>query len=346
MRLVPVKSLKENSEIAISIIDNNGKLMMKEGKKVTPKGIEILKKIGIEYVYINDEYCFNNEHSKYFMEIENLYESIRELESIADKVVRGEAGSKELSVAMFVATRLVDEVLLSKDHLKISFEPNKLTVNPIIEQTLYVAIMAVILGAKMKLSKEKLVKLCVATLLKDIALVSPKVRNSSKEVYKQHPIIGYKYLKETYSLDEEILQAILHHHERFDGLGYPNKLKGEEISELARIISVVDTFYEIKINQTMLDNHGVFEENLKKILRGFDMSVLGYFLKHVEIFTLDTMVILNNGDIGVIIKNNERNPFKPIVKIIKSHHNLEGEIIDFNQNRNLCISYITYYANE
>lgn len=347
MRLVPVKRLKENSEIAINIINNDGKLMLKEGQKITSRGIEILEKLGIEYVYINDEYCFHNKQGKYTMKIESLYKNIKGLEYIANKVINGQAGSEELREAMLIATQFVDDVILVQDNLKISYEPNKLTVNSIIEQTIYVAIMAVILGAKMELSREKLIKLCLATLLKDIALLSPKAGKHSEYAYKQHPILGYEYLKKNYALDEEILQAVLHHHERFDGLGYPNKLKGEEISSLASIISIVDTFYEIKVNHTMLgDNERVFEDNIKKILRGFDIKVLGYFLKNVEVFTLDTMVILNNGDIGVIIENNEKNPFKPIVKIVKSDNGLEGEIIDFHENKNLSISYITYYANE
>lgn len=347
MRLVPVKRLKENSEVAINIIDNNGKLMLKEGQKITSKGIEILEKLGITYVYINDEYCFNNKHSKYTMKIDYLYKSIIELEDIAKKVIRGEAGSKELSDARLIATQFVDDVILAKDSLKISYEPNKLIVNSIVEQTIYVAIMAVILGVKMELSRENLIKLCIAALLKDIALVSPNVKNSGNYGYKEHPRIGYEYLKKNYALDKEILQAILHHHERVDGSGYPNKLKGEEISSFAGIISIVDSFYEIKINHAMLDkDERVFEEKLKKILIGFDMVIVGYFLKHVEVFTLDTMVILNNGDIGIIIKNNTKNPFKPSIKIIKSNYKLEGEIIDFYDNRNLYIKYITYYVEE
>ena len=99
------------------------------------------------------------------------------------------------------------------------------------------AIMSVILGAKMNLRREKLIKLCIAALLKDIVLVSSKVEKNIKYAYKQHPILGYEYLKKNYSLDEEILLAILHDHEQFDGLGYPNKLEDEEISSFARIIA-------------------------------------------------------------------------------------------------------------
>lgn len=62
-------------------------------------------------------------------------------------------------------------------------------------------------------------------------------------------------------------------------------------------------------------------------------------------FTLDTRVTLNDGDIEIVIKNNTKNSFKPLVKIIKSNHKLEGEIIDLYNNKNIFISYITYYVD-
>ena len=76
------------------------------------------------------------------------------------------------------------------------------------------------------------------------------------------------------------------------------------------------------------------------------MEILGQFLKRVEVFTLDTRVTLNDGDIGIVIKNNTKNSFKPLVKIIKSNHKLEGEIIDLYNNKNIFISYITYYVDQ
>ncbi|CAG9712194.1 hypothetical protein [Clostridium neonatale] len=67
---------------------------VKRRTKITPKGVEILDNLGISYVYINDEYCFNNKQSKYTMKIDYLYKSIRGLEDIANKVIRGEAEVK------------------------------------------------------------------------------------------------------------------------------------------------------------------------------------------------------------------------------------------------------------
>ncbi len=60
-------------------------------------------------------------------------------------------------------------------------------------------------------------------------------------VIREHPAKGYEILKPVSQL-EGSLPGVLHHHERFDGNGYPSGLKGEEIPLIARIIAVADTF--------------------------------------------------------------------------------------------------------
>jgi putative nucleotidyltransferase with HDIG domain len=65
---------------------------------------------------------------------------------------------------------------------------------------------------------------------------------------KQHPSIGYNIIK-AMDIDDEIKDAVLHHHERYDGRGYPDGLKGEEISLLSRILCVADSFDAMSSNR-------------------------------------------------------------------------------------------------
>jgi HD-GYP domain-containing protein (c-di-GMP phosphodiesterase class II) len=61
------------------------------------------------------------------------------------------------------------------------------------------------------------------------------------EKVKQHPSLGLTILQDI-PMQHEVKTAILHHHERFDGHGYPNKLKSDEIPLHSRIISICDAF--------------------------------------------------------------------------------------------------------
>ena len=106
------------------------------------------------------------------------------------------------------------------------------------------------------ITKEEVPYLWVAAIIHDIGkiFVEDKILESSKKLdkfeYKTvrfHPIRGYHLLRE-FDLPKEILLAVKHHHERWDGKtygrypGYPDGLKGEEIPLYARIISVADAY--------------------------------------------------------------------------------------------------------
>ncbi len=74
-----------------------------------------------------------------------------------------------------------------------------------------------------------------------LLLKNGKLTNTEKKIFEQHPVIGSNILKPVASL-KEVIPVVLHHHERFDGKGYPSGLEGEEIPIWARITAVADTY--------------------------------------------------------------------------------------------------------
>ena len=109
---------------------------------------------------------------------------------------------------------------------------------------------AVLLGKKLNLSDEDIEKLRIGGLFHDIGKIGIpdsillKESNLADEEYtkiKEHPIIGYNMLQHA-TMFKNILDIVKHHHERFDGNGYPDKLAGSNIPYLARITSIVDSF--------------------------------------------------------------------------------------------------------
>lgn len=347
MRLVPIESLKEDSCIAIDIINNEGKLLLKKGQQISAHAINILKQIGIAYVYITDQYCFNTNSSYSKFDLEHIYTSILTLRNIATKVTTGDTGIAELNSVIETSKTIVETISSLPKDFKIFYEPTKLIVNSFIEKNIYVAMMATALGLKMNLNKQRLINLCLSALLKDLALVSSKFQLENPLNYQKHPILAYHYLKNNYDLDEEVLNCILQHHELFDGSGFPNKLKGDEICLLAQILSVVDYFYELKSDHKPFINcESLFEVKLKKILMKFDMTILSYFIQNTDIFTPDTLIQLNNGDQAVILENNSSNPFRPIIRIIKSQTYKQDTLINLVHIPQLAIKNIIYYIED
>jgi hypothetical protein len=80
------------------------------------------------------------------------------------------------------------------------------------------------------------------TLIDDSILTKKSLSSSEARSLKSHPY-NTVFLLDTLEFSEDIKQAILHHHERFDGTGYPDGLKGDDIPLLSRVIAVVDSFF-------------------------------------------------------------------------------------------------------
>jgi putative nucleotidyltransferase with HDIG domain len=103
-----------------------------------------------------------------------------------------------------------------------------------------VAKYSLLIANAINLSEDEKKRLYRASLLHDIGFIKMKTI-SSKEEYKTHPKIGYEML-EPINFYADICSIILHHHERYDGNGYPLRLKGEAIPIESRIIAIVEAF--------------------------------------------------------------------------------------------------------
>lgn len=106
------------------------------------------------------------------------------------------------------------------------------------------------IGRFMNLPKEEIERLSLAAILHDIGKIgirdsvlnkTSELDDTEFEIMKMHPIFGDEILNRVDQL-HNITPGIRSHHERFDGTGYPDGLKGEEIDIIARIIAVADTF--------------------------------------------------------------------------------------------------------
>lgn len=113
-----------------------------------------------------------------------------------------------------------------------------------------VSAYSVLIGEKLGLSSEDLEALRIGGLFHDIGkigisdnilLKTLKLTDSEYDEIKKHPSIG-AHILENLKAFENIIPIVLHHHERYDGKGYPNNLKGEDIPYIARIVAIADSF--------------------------------------------------------------------------------------------------------
>lgn len=99
-----------------------------------------------------------------------------------------------------------------------------------------------LIGKAIQLPFEREKQLHTASMLHDIGFIKYRAdMELNPKIIKQHCVTGYNMLR-SISCYQDVAPIILHHHERFDGNGYPAKLKGEEIPLESRIITIAEAF--------------------------------------------------------------------------------------------------------
>ena len=148
---------------------------------------------------------------------------------------------------------------------------------------------SVLIGQKLKLNDEDIRKLRIGGLFHDIGKIgvpdsilqkNDKLTDDEYSEIKNHPTIGAHILS-TASIFQDILPIVKHHHERYDGKGYPSQLKGEETPYLARITAVADAFDAMtskRVYRDSLSIDTVISELEKNKGTQFDPNLADVFL--------------------------------------------------------------------
>lgn len=210
-----------------------------------------------------------------------------------------------------------------------------------------VGLIAGILGKWLKLPREEIQLLVMAGLLHDVgkAKIPPEVLNKPGKytdeefaMVKSHPQLSYDLLKEYPDsvLDPRVKLAALQHHERLDGSGYPQGLKGDEIDDFAMMIAVADVYDAMTAARSYrapLCPFQVIAAFEKEGLQKYHPKYILKFLEKIANAYQNNRILLNDGRAGDIIFLNKQLS-RPIVKLS------DGTCVDLSSTPNLSIQSI------
>jgi HD-GYP domain-containing protein (c-di-GMP phosphodiesterase class II) len=163
-----------------------------------------------------------------------------------------------------------------------------------------VAMLSALLALKVGYSEEDAERVRISGLVHDVGkigvaetvLCKPgRLTDEEFDLIKTHPRIGYEIMKAIPDL-HDILPGVLHHHERWDGNGYPGNLAGEDIPHMARVMALADTFDAMSSNRAYregLPREKVFAEFRKCAGSQFDPDLVEPFLS-LDFSIYDAMV--------------------------------------------------------
>ncbi|MDC0335797.1 HD-GYP domain-containing protein [Pseudodesulfovibrio sp.] len=190
-----------------------------------------------------------------------------------------------------------------------------------------VSILAVILGKKLGLSRENLKLLGMAGMFHDVGktvipdgiLNKPgKLSDDEMNVMRTHPIRGYQILKEQPNIPEEVLRGALEHHEKYDGSGYPRGLKGNKISNVARLLAVVDVYDALtskRVYKDPMPPGKVLSLMYKWRVTDFHPNIVEQFIKSLGVYPVGSFVRLSTEEHGVVVDHSPEDPLNPSVRI-------------------------------
>lgn len=280
--------------------------------------------------------------------------------SLEDEVLRAHklcARSKQAIVEMFSdarmgqavevehAAELVEEIansVLRHPNALISLARLKTSDEYTYMHSVAVCALMIALARQLELGEDLVREAGMAGLLHDIGKMAipdsilskpDKLTDAEFETMRSHPEAGARLLMGGGRISALVLDVCLHHHEKFDGSGYPHRLAGEQISLLARMGAVCDVYDAITSDRPYKRGWDPAEA-IRKMAEWkghFDPLLFQAFVKSVGIYPVGALVRLESGRLGVVMEQHEKSLLTPKVKVFfsaRSKMPIAQEVID------------------
>lgn len=199
--------------------------------------------------------------------------------------------------------------------------------NFLVSHSMRSTVLAITIALRLHMPFTKLVELGVACILHEIGMlklppqlyITDRILSvAEKTKIRTQPLLGYKILNDA-KFPMSIQRAVLEHHERENGTGYPRHLTTDSISSYAKIIAVACSFEAISAPRQYREAHSTYEamvEMLKNQNQQYDDSVIKALLYSLSLFPIGAYVYLVNGKIAQVTDINPDNPKNPIVQLV------------------------------
>lgn len=326
MRIMSIEKVEPGMQVGRPIYGANGKTLLANGVKLTSKYIERIKDLGIAVVYIYDESVGD-------IQVDDVISEKTRFEAI--KVTKEAMTNIKLNPALNLTSineavnDIIDELLNNTDTM-VNLVDIRTMNDYTFGHSVNVAVLSLITAITMGFNKDKLRILGAGALFHDVGktavpenilIKTTPLTDDEEKLLEEHTTIGFHILRKIESLSLQVAHIALQHHEHYDGTGYPRKIKGDEINEFARIITVADIYDRLTsgrvwAGRSRLSSLQAVELVIANSGKFFAPEVVKHFIHTIALFPVGTLVMLNTQEKAVVVETFREYPTRPRVRLL------------------------------
>lgn len=216
-----------------------------------------------------------------------------------------------------------------------------------------VAVLALRIGASVGYDRRRLLTLGMAGALIDVGLWQmpegflkrlDALTPDEQALYRSHPRLSADVVRRWSPPSDDIVEAILEHHEREHGQGFPQGLQADAVHPDAKILGLVDTYTGLtapSAARARLRPHEAIREIVRTKHEAFPSSLIKALLSEISVFPPGTVVRLNSDEVGRVVAVNRNHPLRPRIEILsdsKGHRLQTPKTIDLSESPFLYVT--------
>ena len=312
-------------ELAFPVVDAFGNSVCEVGTRLDADHIAKLPMYGIREIFINDPILDD-------VPVEPLVPP--ELEAKAALALR--TVLEEAGFANSVEPELIEQAVQPGYEMArplfplVLGEVNSAPISPPAEYDYLMpartASLAAMLAARIGLDMDTTGQISIGALLMDVGIA--RIIAGSDHEYEKHPVFSYVLIKDLPFITPITASTVLQHHERLDGSGFPQGLKGDAISMGARIVAVAESYY--RLISPRPDHESWSRQDAMEYIMAFggdlfDPDIVQAFVRSVPAYPTGVLVRLNTGETGYVVDAGIGQIGRPTIRMVADQN---GFILD------------------
>lgn len=222
----------------------------------------------------------------------------------------------------------------------------------LLEHSLNVAVLLAHFARYLGMSNKEIEDIAYAAFVHDLGKIKisddilhkpGRLTDEEMAIMRKHVNYGVEFLRDM-DVDSHTIQIVSEHHERLDGLGYPNQVAGADISREGRMLAIVDMYDALTADRCYkpgMPSQKAMQILLKDSEHKIDPGLLQRFIKCMGIYPIGSLIELSNDRVAVVIEQNHETPLKPVVKMfysISGGYYISPQDIDLRKTKDIKVT--------